>query len=353
MPVAATASTASTNTTVERLLPRTIGPFRSCGERSIRPVTFSRYRARRPEPGRWCARGDDQGAGRGLRLRGAPAGDDPRDGPRRGAYRPGPARQPGHRRRRAGRGAGDGRVRDRGVPRGRSRARRCRSRVRYWCPAAGTATSSSTGACTRRSTWPRRCWSAVGRRGQAPVSPAGLDALPRGLPVGIPEAPDALPAPERLSAAPWTVCAVPSGRGDTPAGGHGPRRRPRAGHRSRRRRAGRARRRPRQHPVAAQPGPALPARRRRRAAGRPAAGDSADPAGGDPRPAAGGTADRRARDRRTGYSRGRRAPDLGGHRRRARAGRRHRAREPRRAARRCGARLRAPRGPAQCREGSN
>jgi len=38
-----------------------------------------------------------------------------------------------------------------------------------------------------------------------------LDTLPRGLPVGIPDAPDALPQPDRLSAAPWTVCAVPSG----------------------------------------------------------------------------------------------------------------------------------------------
>src|SRR5918998_6944580 len=38
-----------------------------------------------------------------------------------------------------------------------------------------------------------------------------LDTLPRGLPVGIPDAPDALPQPDRLSDAPWTVCAVPSG----------------------------------------------------------------------------------------------------------------------------------------------
>ena len=48
------------------------------------------------------------------------------------------------------------------------------------------------------------------------VRPAGLDALPRGLPVGIPEAPDALPAPDRLSIAPWTVCAVPSGAATLP-----------------------------------------------------------------------------------------------------------------------------------------
>lgn len=48
------------------------------------------------------------------------------------------------------------------------------------------------------------------------VRPAGLDALPRGLPIGIAEAPDALPAPERLSTAPWTVCAVPSGAATLP-----------------------------------------------------------------------------------------------------------------------------------------
>ena len=48
------------------------------------------------------------------------------------------------------------------------------------------------------------------------VRPAGLDALPRGLPVGIPEAPDALPAPDRLSIASWTVCAVPSGAATLP-----------------------------------------------------------------------------------------------------------------------------------------
>ena len=56
----------------------------------------------------------------------------------------------------------------------------------------------------------------VGGGSVTQVRPAGLDALPRGLPVGIPEAPDALPAPERLSAAPWTVCAVPSGAATLP-----------------------------------------------------------------------------------------------------------------------------------------
>ena len=56
----------------------------------------------------------------------------------------------------------------------------------------------------------------VGGGSVTQVRPAGLDALPRGLPVGIPEAPDALPSPERLSAAPWTVCAVPSGAATLP-----------------------------------------------------------------------------------------------------------------------------------------
>ena len=51
----------------------------------------------------------------------------------------------------------------------------------------------------------------VGGGTLAQVRPGVLDTLPRGLPVGIPEAPDALPAPERLSAAAWTVCAVRSG----------------------------------------------------------------------------------------------------------------------------------------------
>jgi type VII secretion protein EccB len=43
-----------------------------------------------------------------------------------------------------------------------------------------------------------------------------LDALPRGLPIGIPDAPDALPPPDRLTADPWTVCAVPSGAATLP-----------------------------------------------------------------------------------------------------------------------------------------
>lgn len=43
------------------------------------------------------------------------------------------------------------------------------------------------------------------------VRPSVLDALPRGLPIGIPDAPDALPLAERLTGEDWTVCAVPSG----------------------------------------------------------------------------------------------------------------------------------------------
>ena len=40
---------------------------------------------------------------------------------------------------------------------------RCRSPAPSWWPGAATGTSSSTVACTRRSTWPRRCWSAADR----------------------------------------------------------------------------------------------------------------------------------------------------------------------------------------------
>ena len=56
----------------------------------------------------------------------------------------------------------------------------------------------------------------VGGGSSAQVRPAVLDDLPRGLPVGIPDAPDALPPPNRLTAAPWTVCAVPSGAATLP-----------------------------------------------------------------------------------------------------------------------------------------
>lgn len=51
----------------------------------------------------------------------------------------------------------------------------------------------------------------VGGGRLAEVRPRALDSLPRGLPVGIPSAPDALPPADRLSAAPWTVCAVRTG----------------------------------------------------------------------------------------------------------------------------------------------
>lgn len=48
------------------------------------------------------------------------------------------------------------------------------------------------------------------------VRPAVLDGLPRGLPVGIPDAPDALPPANRLTPEDWTVCAVPSGAATLP-----------------------------------------------------------------------------------------------------------------------------------------
>ena len=56
----------------------------------------------------------------------------------------------------------------------------------------------------------------VGGGQSAQVRPSVLDQLPRGLPVGIPDAPDALPPKDRLTAAPWTVCAVPSGAATLP-----------------------------------------------------------------------------------------------------------------------------------------
>lgn len=43
------------------------------------------------------------------------------------------------------------------------------------------------------------------------VSRRSIEGVPRGLPLGIADAPDSLPAPGRLSTAPWTVCsAVPT-----------------------------------------------------------------------------------------------------------------------------------------------
>jgi type VII secretion protein EccB len=50
----------------------------------------------------------------------------------------------------------------------------------------------------------------------AEVRSSVLDGLPRGLPIGIPDAPDALPPPDRLTTQPWTVCAVPSGAATLP-----------------------------------------------------------------------------------------------------------------------------------------
>ncbi|MFD6753092.1 type VII secretion protein EccB [Micromonospora gifhornensis] len=40
------------------------------------------------------------------------------------------------------------------------------------------------------------------------VSRRAIDGVPRGLPLGIADAPDSLPAANRLSAAPWTVCST-------------------------------------------------------------------------------------------------------------------------------------------------
>ncbi|MGK5739869.1 type VII secretion protein EccB [Micromonospora sp. URMC 103] len=43
------------------------------------------------------------------------------------------------------------------------------------------------------------------------VARRSIEGVPRGLPLGIPDAPDSLPAPARLSTAPWTVCSAPPG----------------------------------------------------------------------------------------------------------------------------------------------
>ncbi len=40
------------------------------------------------------------------------------------------------------------------------------------------------------------------------VSRRAIDGVPRGLPLGIADAPDSLPAPGRLATGPWTVCSV-------------------------------------------------------------------------------------------------------------------------------------------------
>lgn len=44
----------------------------------------------------------------------------------------------------------------------------------------------------------------------ASVSAASLSGTPRGLPIGIPGAPDELPTPATLTTGPWSVCSLPS-----------------------------------------------------------------------------------------------------------------------------------------------
>ncbi len=61
---------------------------------------------------------------------------------------------------------------------------------------------------------------ADGGKAPVPVPDAALAAVPQGQSVGILGAPDAMPAPPRLSAGPWLVCAgtrVQSGSGTRPA----------------------------------------------------------------------------------------------------------------------------------------
>ncbi|MEV1015306.1 type VII secretion protein EccB [Micromonospora sp. NPDC049801] len=43
------------------------------------------------------------------------------------------------------------------------------------------------------------------------VSRRSIDGVPRGLPLGIADAPDSLPAPGRLAKSPWTVCSTTAG----------------------------------------------------------------------------------------------------------------------------------------------
>jgi type VII secretion protein EccB len=66
------------------------------------------------------------------------------------------------------------------------------------------------------------------------VSRRAIEGVPRGLPLGIPDAPDSLPARARLSTGPWTVCSVATTEaeraaprsalliGSAPAGGRAP-----------------------------------------------------------------------------------------------------------------------------------
>ncbi|WP_433393261.1 type VII secretion protein EccB [Micromonospora sp. KLBMP9576] len=49
------------------------------------------------------------------------------------------------------------------------------------------------------------------------VSRRAIDGVPRGLPLGIADAPDSLPARGRLSTAAWTVCSVPGTEADRSA----------------------------------------------------------------------------------------------------------------------------------------
>ncbi|MDG4809682.1 type VII secretion protein EccB [Micromonospora sp. WMMD1120] len=48
------------------------------------------------------------------------------------------------------------------------------------------------------------------------VSRRAIDGVPRGLPLGIADAPDSLPAPNRLASTAWTVCSTPAAGADPP-----------------------------------------------------------------------------------------------------------------------------------------
>jgi type VII secretion protein EccB len=57
------------------------------------------------------------------------------------------------------------------------------------------------------------------------VSQRSIEALPRGVPLGIEQAPDAVPDPRRLATGAWTVCSTPEGAAvlvGAPAGGGAP-----------------------------------------------------------------------------------------------------------------------------------
>lgn len=59
-----------------------------------------------------------------------------------------------------------------------------------------------------------------GQRRPVQVSARSIEGVPRGVPLGIPGAPDSLAEPTRLAGAPWTVCShlVGSGTGSGPGG---------------------------------------------------------------------------------------------------------------------------------------